>query len=154
MAGTTRIARLAAKHKVRVGKYALVSAVSVATGQVALVALFYFAHWQARPANIASCIAGGIPSYYMNRRWVWGKSGRSAISSEVAPFWILTFVGLAASTWLAGFAATYGEEHFDSRAVQTALVSAASLFAFGTLWILKFVVFERFLFRTSATRRG
>ena len=130
----------------RLTRYSAVSVVSVATGQIALVAAFYFAHWSARPANVASVVAGGIPSYYLNRRWVWGKSGRSALVREVVPFWVLTFAGLALSTFLAGYAGSYGRHHFDSRIVQTALVDAASVGSFGALWILKFLAFDRLMF--------
>ena len=139
---------------VRLVRYSAVSVIAIAVGQVAIIGFFYFAHWSARPANVGASIAAGIPSYYLNRRWVWSKRGRSNVTSEVLPFFALTLLGLALSTWLAGFAASYGEDHFESRAVQTGLVSAASLFAFGSLWVLKFVVFERFLFKTPAMRRG
>lgn len=130
-------------------RYAAVSVVSVGVGQIALVALYYFGHWSARWANFGSCIAGGIPSYYLNRRWVWSKSGRSHIGREVAPFWILTFVGLALSTWLAGYAGTFGEAHLHDRRLQTLLVATASIAAFGTLWVIKFVAFNRFMFVTK-----
>ncbi|MEY2469634.1 MAG: hypothetical protein QOF21_2332 [Actinomycetota bacterium] len=153
MATTTRVRALADQYR-RLLHYSAVSVISVITGQVALVALFYFAHWSARPANIGSCVAGGIPSYYLNRRWVWGKSGRSHLIREVTPFWVLTFAGLALSTWLAGYAGSFGEDHFDSRAMQTILVAAASFAAFGSLWILKFVAFNRFMFRTDDTAAG
>jgi putative flippase GtrA len=123
-----------------------VSVVAIAIGQVALIGFFYFAHWSARPATIASCITSGIPSYYLNRQWVWGKSGRSHLLREVTPFWVMTFAGLALSTWLAGYAGTFGKDHFDSRALQTLLVDAASIFSFGSLWVLKFFVFDRLMF--------
>ena len=135
-------------------RYSAVSLISVATSQLALVALFYFANWSARPANIGACVAGGIPSYFLNRRWVWGKSGRSHMLREVTPFWVLTLAGLALSTWLAGFAGSFGEDHFDSRLVQTALVSGAGFMAFGSLWILKFIAFNRFMFRTDSGTTG
>jgi putative flippase GtrA len=127
-------------------RYSAVSVIAVAVGQVALIALFYFGHWSARAATIGSCVAGGIPSYYLNRRWVWAKSGRSHMWREVTPFWVLSFVGLGLSTWLAGYAGTYGRDHLSSRAAQTALVDAASIAAFGMLWVLKFLAFERFMF--------
>lgn len=66
---------------------------------------------------------------------------------EVAPFWLMTFAGLGLSTWLAGYAGSYGEHHFASRAAQTVLVDAASFTAFGSLWILKFVALNRFIFK-------
>jgi putative flippase GtrA len=130
----------------RLVRYSAVSAVATVVGNVALIGFFYFGDWSARPASIGSCVVAGVPSYYLNRRWVWRKSGRSHVRREVTPFWIMTFAGLALSTWLVGYAESYGRDHFSSRAEQTALVSATSLFAFGILWLVKFVAFERFMF--------
>jgi putative flippase GtrA len=43
-------------------------------------------------ATLATAIAS-IPSYYLNRRWAWGKSGKSHFMKEVVPFWSLAFLG-------------------------------------------------------------
>ncbi len=67
-------------------RYSLVSVVTVAVSQTTLFVLFAFAHWRASSANIVASIAGGIPSYYLNRSWVWGKGGRSHLVKEVLPF--------------------------------------------------------------------
>lgn len=131
-------------------RYSAVSAIAVGVGQVAIVGFFYFAHWSARPASVGSCVVAGIPSYYLNRRWVWSKQGRSKITGELMPFFALTLLGLAGSTWLAGLAESYGERHLTTRSAQTALVSSASLAAFGSLWILKFVFFNRVLFAADS----
>lgn len=130
-------------------RYSAVSVISVAAGQLSLIAAFYFGHWSARPANVLSCIVGGIPSFFLNRRWSWGKKGDHRVLAEMTPFWVMSFAGLALSTWLAGFAGTYGQDHFDSRAIQTLLVMGASLVSFGGLWVLKFFVLDRWLFTTD-----
>src|SRR5690349_21105318 len=92
-------------------KYTLVSVISVIVSQISLILLFGVAHWTARSANIAACTIGGVPSYWLNRRWAWGKTGKSHIWKEHLPFWSLTFLGLAMSTWAADFADTYGMKH-------------------------------------------
>ena len=125
-------------------RYSLVSVVAVAVNQIALVALFGAAHWSARSANITACAIAAIPSYLLNRRWAWGKTGRSRVFREIVPFWVLAFLGLALST----FATTWAEGATDaySRLTQTVTVALASLSAFGVLWVAKFVIFERVLF--------
>jgi hypothetical protein len=65
---------------------------------------------------------------------------------EVVPFWSLTFLGLALSTWTADFADTWGIKHFDSHLLRTLTVAAASLGAFGILWIVKFIIFNKLMF--------
>ena len=39
-----------------------------------------------------------FPAYYLSRKWVWGKSGKSHFKKEVLPFWIFVFIGLVFST--------------------------------------------------------
>lgn len=127
-------------------RYTLTSVVSVAVSQVILFVLLGLAHWTARSANIAACSVATIPSYYLNRTWAWGKSGKSHFWKEVAPFWILAFIGLAFSTWAADFAETKAI-HFSSHLMRTATVMGAALGAFGVLWIAKFVIFNELLFK-------
>ena len=74
----------------------------------------------------------------LNRYWVWRKRGRNSISREIAPFWAMAFLGLCLST-----AAVWIAERFtDSDAVFLVL----NIVSFGVVWIVKFVVLERFLF--------
>ena len=87
-------------------RYSLVSLVSVAVSQSALVVAFGLLHWTARPANVAACAVATVPSYYLNRGWTWGRRGRSRVWKEVVPFWALAFLGLAFSTWAADLGQT------------------------------------------------
>ena len=127
-------------------RYTLVSVISVIVGQISLVILVGLFHWTAKSANIAACILGGIPSYWLNRRWAWGKTGKSHMWKEVVPFWVLAFIGLAMSTWAADYAETFAKEHFDSHLMLTGSVAFASLAAFGVLWVAKFIIFNKLMF--------
>lgn len=129
-------------------RYSLVSAISVVVNQVGLFVLFTVLGWTARSANILACALGGIPSYHLNRRWTWGKTGRSHLIKEVAPFWTLAFLGLIFSTWAADFGESQAQDLTSSRVVQGLIVNGASLAAFGVLWVAKFVLFNKVLFVT------
>lgn len=127
-------------------KYMAVSVVTVAVSQVALFTLYAGFHWTAKSANVLACLIGGIPSYYLNRSWTWGKKGRSHLLKEVVPFWVLAFVGLAFSTWAADFAESWALDTVDSRLGQAVIINTAVIAAFGVLWIVKFVIFNKVLF--------
>ena len=125
-------------------KYASVSVISTIVAQVTL--FMTFGVWRVLsevPANILANAVATVPSYYLNRKWVWGKGGRSHFWREVVPFWVLSFVGLAFSSlavWLAGnFARSHGYGH----ATTTLLVNAANLFSFALLWAVKFVIYNK-----------
>ena len=127
-------------------RYAMVSVISVVVTEIALITLYGLFHWTARSANILAVTIGGVPSYFLNRMWVWGKTGKSHLWKETVPFWALNFFGLALSTWFADFAGSFGESNFDSHLVRTMCVSAASVGAFGVLWIGKFLIFNKLMF--------
>ena len=130
-------------------RYSLVSAISVAVNQVALFVLYTGVHWTARSAAIASSALAGVPSYYLNRRWTWGKSGRSHLLKEVVPFWVIAFAGLVFSTWAADFGESVARDVTDSRVLQGAIVNFSALAAFGILWVGKFIFFNKVLFVTK-----
>jgi hypothetical protein len=67
----------------------------------------------------------------------------------VLPFWALALAGLAVSTWAVRAMELLTMRITDAKAIQTMMVMAASLAAFGSLWIVKFFVLDRFLFGGS-----
>ena len=91
---------MAHPSSVKLIKYAGVSLISTIVSQVVLLFTFGIFHVMSEvPANIVANLFATIPSYTLNRRWVWGKSDRSHFWREVVPFWVLSFVGLAFSAW-------------------------------------------------------
>lgn len=135
-------------HGKKMVRYTLVSVISVVVSQIVLLLLFGAFHWTARSANIAACAVATVPSYELNRKWAWGKHGKSHFWKEVAPFWGLAFLGLAFSTWSADFAESSVQRHHYSHSVQTVVVAFAALAAFGVLWVGKFVIFNKVLFKS------
>ena len=124
----------------------MVSVIAVIVSQTALGILYGGFHWTARSANITSATISAIPSYYLNRRWAWGKTGRSHFWKEVVPFWTLAFMGLAFSTWTADAAESYAADHIQNHLFNTAFVMGGALFAYGVLWIGKFILFNKLIF--------
>jgi putative flippase GtrA len=127
-------------------RYVLVSGASVVTGQIVLALLFGVAGWSAETSNLVAFVAGGLVSYTLHRRWTWRKSGRSRLLREVVPFWSIASLGLLVSTWAVGLAEDNAARIAGSRAGQTLIVMAASLAAYGVVWIVKFIVLDRYLF--------
>jgi len=125
-------------------RYTLVSVISTAVSQAAFIIVFGVVRWGARTSAIFATCVGAVPSYYLNRNWAWGKTGRSHVWREVVPFWVLAIVGLVFSTWAADFAHTHSRG-IHSHVEHVALVSACYLGAFGVLWVAKFLIFNRLL---------
>jgi len=97
-------------------------------------------------ANIIATAIATVPSYYLNRTWAWGHSGRSHLWREVVPFWTIAFVSLGISTVAVELAAHEAHHIARSHEVQTALVLLANFFTYGCMWVAKFTLFNRVLF--------
>ena len=126
----------------RLVKFGLVSVIAVCVSQTTLVVTFGLLHWEARPSNLAAFVLATIPSFELNRRWTWRRSGRTHVRRELVPFWVLAFVGLVASDQATRFAASASEE-LTSRTVRTVVVMLASLTTYGVLWVVKFALLDR-----------
>src|ERR1700737_2443671 len=82
-------------------KFVAVSFIGTVISQLLIVLFKGQWDWNGGVANLVAVCISAVPSYYLNRAWVWGKRGSSSIAREVLPFWIMTLAGLALSTVLA-----------------------------------------------------
>jgi putative flippase GtrA len=127
-------------------RYGAVSVVSTLTSMTVLGLLVATRALTPGWANLVATAVGTVPSFELNRRWVWGRTGRRSLSAEVTPFAALSFAGLALST-VAVSVAGHLAAGLDA-APRTMAVEAASVAAFGSLWLLQFVLLDRLLFAT------
>lgn len=127
-------------------KYSLVSVISMAVTIVLTLFFYGFVHVNGnRTGFIASTIAA-IPSYYLNRNWVWGKSGKSHFKKEVLPFWIMAFIGMGFSALVTGWVDDFAKGQTGAHWLRTIIVSGGPVLAFAILWVIKYVLFNRILF--------
>jgi putative flippase GtrA len=125
-------------------RYSLVSVVSVIVSQIVLFIAQSF--WSARTSNIIAVCVSAVPSYYLNRAWAWGKTGKSHLMKEIVPFWSLALLGLVFSTWAADYAESNAHHLTSSELMARLIVNGAALAAFGVLWVGKFFIFNRLMF--------
>jgi putative flippase GtrA len=97
-------------------------------------------------ANIVATGVGTVPSFELNRRWVWSKRGRRSVTVEIGPFTVLSFAGLALSTLTVGAAADWASAAGFSDVWRTTVVEGANVLAFGSLWVAQFLLLDRVLF--------
>jgi len=119
----------------------MVSVVAVVTSQLVLLFTNGVLGWSAVLSNVTAVMIGSIPSYVLNRAWVWGKTGKNHFWREVVPFWALALLGLGFSTLLVAIAHEWNDA--------TWVVSAANLVAFGILWVAKYLLLDALLFRVA-----
>ena len=125
-------------------RYAMVSVVSTVVSFATLALVFGVFHfWGEIGSTVFANAVATVPSYYLNRGWVWGKNGRSHLMKEIVPFWAMSGIGIVVSIFGAAIARHLGIEHHLGHLQQTGVVLFANVMSFAIFWVLKFLVFNR-----------
>lgn len=131
----------------RFSKYAVGSAVAFGASNVAFL-LCYGSGWTSpQVASVLSFVAGIPVNYVLNRRWAWQRQGRPGMRDELAPY-----AGVVALSVVATALGTWGVDRLLTsadlpRAVKVLLVDAAFVGINGALFLAKYVLFDRLVFR-------
>jgi putative flippase GtrA len=131
----------------RLIRYGSVSAISTATSLTILGVLVGVLSFPAIWANVIATAIATVPSFELNRRWVWAQTGQRSLLRQAAPYFLLSFAGLIISTFAVHLASDATSD--TTRLFRTAAVEMANVAAYGTLWIIQFVLCDRILFRSS-----
>jgi putative flippase GtrA len=125
-------------------RYTMVSVISTAVSLV-VIAIVYgvFNVWTEVPSTVFGNAVATFPSYWLNRRWAWGKHGRSHFLKEVVPFWFMAAVGIAFSIVGASLARKVGQHYALGQFEKTVLVLVANVLSFSVFWVIKLLLFNR-----------
>ncbi len=123
-------------------RFSAVSVVGVVMTQILLVVGHGIMGIDAVWANLLAVSISAAPVFILNKRWVWGKEGKSHWRRELLPFWAFTLLGLALSTGLVALAT-----HIDDT---TILVMLANISGFGVVWLAKFFFLDSVLWGSEA----
>lgn len=125
-------------------RYTAVSVISALTSLFVLTMVYGVLRlWTEVYSALFSNIVAGVPSYILNRRWVWGKSGRSHVWREILPFWVMSLTGIGFALVTSSLAHDFADTHHLHHLARTVLVIGANIAAFGILWIVKFMILNR-----------
>jgi putative flippase GtrA len=130
-------------------RFASVSAIAILVSTVTLGFCYGVLGWDGKhsiASQFAAFVTSTIASYVLNRRWVFGKSGRSDFVKEVLPFWSLGAAQLAISIPFFQWGRSVVEDHFEAKLVRLVLVLILNLTVYGVMWVGKYVFFDRVLF--------
>jgi putative flippase GtrA len=131
----------------KIFRYTMVSVISSGVSLfVILIVYGVLRLWSEVPSTVFGNVVATFPSYWLNRKWAWGKHGRSHFLKEVVPFWTLAAIGIAFAIVGASLAKHIGQTLDLDHAEQTLLVLFANVVSFGIFWVAKLLLFNR-LFR-------
>jgi putative flippase GtrA len=94
-------------------------------------------------ATLFGNLVATLPSYNLNRRWTWGKTGKSHWRKEVVPFWSMSLLGIIFSVFGGNYAKHVVHSHHWHHLVNTVIVMGFNVGSFAIFWVLKMMLFNR-----------
>jgi putative flippase GtrA len=128
---------------VKLVKYSTASLSGVVSSVITLNVCLLVFDLDAVLSNVIAVTVGSIPNYLINRAWTFNKAGTHSFTREILPFWLMAVLGLVLST----FSVAWADQRWDGN---TIALNIANLAAFGVLWVAKYFVLERILFKPLA----
>ena len=127
-------------------RYAGVSVVFLPIGQI-LVQVFGLWLDNYTTASLLAAAVNTLPNFFANKYFVWRLTSRENLRSQVLVFWVAVMLGVSLATLF-----TLLIE--NTMADQTQLVRAAAVFVaqvlgFGIVWVGRFLLLDRWLFKIA-----
>jgi putative flippase GtrA len=130
----------------KVARYALGSVLALATS-IVVFALLYVAGVNTTIDSVAAFFAGAVPNWILNRRWAWEVTGKVEVAREVFGYTVVSLLALVASSAGTGAMQHWVVRHVSPHhGVRVLLVTGAYVFVQAVLFVVKFVIYDRWVF--------
>lgn len=128
-------------------RYAAVSVVFVPIGQILiqLLGAFVFDRDYTRASIVAAAILT-VPNFFANRLLVWKDTTKDRLRTQILVFWVAAMLGVTIATTL-----TYVVEQqvHDEGIIEPIAVFCAQLLGFGIVWVGRYIILDRWLFKVT-----
>jgi len=128
-------------------RYAGVSIVFVPLGQIFIQIFGAKFDGNYTLASIATAALLTLPNFFANKYFVWKETSKENLRTQVLVFWVAAMLGVTFATGL-----TYLVEQMtkdSTRLVEALAVFGAQLVGFGIVWIGRFLVLDKWLFKVT-----
>ncbi|MEE2854233.1 MAG: GtrA family protein [Actinomycetota bacterium] len=122
------------------------SVVFVPAGQILIQVLGIWLHNYTAASLLAAAIVT-IPNFFANKVFVWRIKSRENLRSQVLVFWVAMMLGFALATFFTYLVETAMAE--QATLVRGAAVFCAQLLGFGIVWVGRFLILDRWLFKLA-----
>jgi putative flippase GtrA len=137
-------------------RYMGVSLVFVPVGQVLIQLLGAFVFKSTDPAtgteevnwvaaSITSAAILTIPNFFANKLLVWKDTSKDNLRTQVIVFWVAAMLGVSLATGLTFVVQQLTDE--SSSLVQRLTLFVAQMTGFGIVWVGRYLVLDRWLFK-------
>ncbi|MFZ0042274.1 MAG: GtrA family protein [Solirubrobacteraceae bacterium] len=140
----------------KVTKYAIGSAIALITSVIVFAVMYVVLGGKHTTiCSIAAFIAGAVPNWILNRRWAWKLKGQVSFLREIVAYIAISGVVLVASSLGTGAMQSWVKGHVTPHhGLRVILVTGAYVFVQAVLFVVKFVIYERWVFAGESRLRA
>lgn len=128
-------------------RYMGVSVVFVPIGQVLIQVLGSVFDGNFTLASIVAAAILTIPNFFANKLLVWKDTSKDNLRTQVIVFWVAAMLGVSLATGLTYVVQQMTED--SSSLVQRISVFVAQMTGFGIVWVGRYLVLDRWLFKVT-----
>jgi len=132
-------------------RYAGVSVIFVPLGQILIQVLAAFVYDGKNKFTWASITAAAIltlPNFFANKYLVWRDTPKDNLRTQVIVFWLAAMLGVTFATSLTWVVEEY-VVHDQDGLIENAAVFAAQLLGFGIVWVGRYLILDRWIFKVT-----
>lgn len=127
-------------------RYVGVSLVFVPLGQI-FVQVFGLLLDNYTAASLLTSAILTLPNFFANRHFVWRVESKDNMRTQVLVFWVAAMLGV---TFATGLTFLVEQATADSSSLtRRLLVVVAQLTGFGIVWVIRYLVLDRWLFKIT-----
>ena len=139
-------------------RYAGISVVFVPLGQILIQVLgrivFMEREGLAESPNFTKASLAGaailtLPNFFANKYLVWRDTTKDKLKTQVLVFWVAAMLGVALATSLSYVVERMVKTARANSLIESLAVFAAQLIGFGIVWVLRFLVLDKWLFKAT-----
>ncbi len=127
-------------------RYATVSVVFVPIGQI-LVQIFGLWLHNYTTASLLQAAIVTVPNFFANKHFVWQVTSRENLRGQMLVFWAAVMLGVALATFFTHLVENAMADR--TSLVRGAAVLVAQLLGLGIVWVGRFLILDRWLFKLA-----
>jgi putative flippase GtrA len=128
-------------------RYAGVSVVFVPVGQVCVQVFGYLLDRNYTAGSLVTAAVLTLPNFFANKLYVWRVTSKENLRTQVLVFWVAAMLGTAMATGLTFLVQKATTD--QSNLVVAVAVIAAQLTGFGLVWVGRFLILDKWLFKVT-----
>jgi len=128
-------------------RYAGVSVVFVPVGQICVQVFGLLLDRDYTKASLLTAALLTLPNFFANKLYVWRVTSKENLRTQVLVFWVAAMLGTTMATGFTALVQALTKQ--QSTLVVAVSVTVAQLTGFGIVWVGRFLVLDRWLFKMT-----